>query len=111
MELSPQQRAAGVAFLGRHASVDTHCHPGRFFLGHLPYETPTTRAFGEPFEERAIANLNAGHVSAALFAAVADMRLLEMTTTSGLHAAREYRPGEACSVSGRRPPISRSSCS
>jgi membrane dipeptidase len=95
MELSPQQRAAGVAFLGRHASVDTHCHPGRFFLGHLPYETPTTRAFGEPFEERAIANLNAGHVSAALFAAVADMRLLEMTTTSGLHAAREYRPGEA----------------
>jgi membrane dipeptidase len=94
MELTPQQRAAGVALLERHASVDTHSHPGRFFLSHLPYQTPTTKAFGEPFEERAIADLNAGQVSAALFAAVADMRLLEMSA-QGLHAAREYQPGEA----------------
>jgi membrane dipeptidase len=95
MELDPQQRAAGVAFLHRHASVDTHSHPGRFFLKQLPFETPTTRALGEPFEERSIADLHAGHVSATLFAAVADIRLLEMTATSGLHAAREYQPGEA----------------
>jgi membrane dipeptidase len=94
MELDPQQRAAGIAFLGRHASVDTHSHPGRFFLKNLPYETPTTRAFGEPFEAQAIADLNAGQVSATLIAAVADMRLLEMTA-SGLHAAREYEAGEA----------------
>jgi membrane dipeptidase len=95
MELSPEQRAAGVAFLSCHVSVDTHCHPGLFILQHLPYATPTTRAFGEPFTQRAIGDLNAGHVSAALFAAVADMRLLELTKTSGMHAAGEYRPGEA----------------
>src|ERR1700688_2379686 len=65
---SPPHRRAGVALLERHASVDTHSHPGRFFLIHLPSQTPTTKAFGEPFEERAIADLNAGHVSAALFA-------------------------------------------
>jgi membrane dipeptidase len=94
MELRPEQRAAGVALLARHASVDTHCHPGRFFLGHLTYETPGTRAFGEPFEERAIADLNAGNVSAALFAAVADMRLLQ-PTAQGIHAVQEYQPGEA----------------
>jgi membrane dipeptidase len=94
MELTPEQRAAGVAFLGRHASVDIHCHPGRFFLGHLNYETAGTRAFGEPFEERAIADLNAGNVSGALFAAVADMRLLE-TTAQGMHAGKEYQPDEA----------------
>jgi membrane dipeptidase len=94
MTLEPEQRAAGVAFLGRHASVDIHCHPGRFFLGHLNYETPGTRAFGAPFEERAIADLNAGNVSAALFAAVADMRLLE-PTPQGIHAVKEYQPGEA----------------
>jgi membrane dipeptidase len=94
MTLEPEQRAAGVAFLSRHASVDIHCHPGRFFLGHLNYETPGTRAFGEPFEERAIADLNAGNVSAALFAAVADMRLLE-PTAQGIHAVKEYQPGEA----------------
>lgn len=94
MKLGPEQRAAGVAFLGRHPSVDIHSHPGRFFLGHLNYETPGTRAFGEPFEERAIADLDTGNVSAALFAAVADMRLLE-PTAQGIHAVKEYQPDEA----------------
>src|SRR5580658_430257 len=95
MPLSAEQRAAGIAFLQRHPSVDTHAHPGRFFLKHLPYQTPTTQAFGAPFEKNAIADLDAGNVSAALFAAVADMRLLEMTATGGLHAGRDFQAGEA----------------
>src|SRR5271167_1385528 len=95
MELTRQQRAAGVAFLERHPSVETHCHPGRFILGHLPYQTPTTKAFGEPFTARVIADLNAGHVSAALWAAVADLPLLEATPQGLLHAGREFQPGEA----------------
>jgi len=95
MPLSAQQRAAGIAFLQRHPSVDIHAHPGRFFLKELPYQTPTTQAFGAPFERNAIADLNAGNVSAALFAAVADMRLLEMTATGGLHAGKDFQPGEA----------------
>jgi membrane dipeptidase len=95
MELDPEQRAAGTAFLERHVTVDTHSHPGRFFLAQLPYQTPTTRAFGEPFETQAIADLDAGQVSATLFAAVSDLRILEMTPASGLRAAREYQPGEA----------------
>ena len=95
MNLSAQQRAAGVAFLKRHVSVDIHSHPGRFFLKHVIDPTPTTRAFGEPFEAAAIADLNAGNVSAALFSAVSDMRLLEMTPAQGLHASRDFQPGEA----------------
>jgi membrane dipeptidase len=95
MELSAEQRAAGVALLRHHASVDTHSHPGRFFLKKLIDQTPTTRAFGEAFEDQAIADLAAGNVSGALFCAVADMRLLEMTPTQGLRAAREWAPGEA----------------
>ena len=101
MELSDDQRAAGVALLKCHVSVDTHCHPGRFFLGQLPYETPTTRAFGEPFVGRAIADLNSGNVSAALFAAVADMRLLEMTPT-GMRATTEFQPGDAFAYYNRQ---------
>lgn len=93
MELTPAQRAAGTAFVERHVTVDVHCHPGRFFLSHLPYETPTTRAFGEPFEERALTDLNEGRVSAALFAAVSDMRLLELSA-QGIRATREFQPGE-----------------
>jgi membrane dipeptidase len=95
MNLSSQQRAAGVAFLKRHTSVDIHSHPGRFFLNQVSDPTPTMRAFGEPFEAAAIADLNAGNVSAALFSAVADMRLLEMTPAQGLHAGRNFQAGEA----------------
>jgi len=94
MPLSDAERAAGEAFVRRHPSVDVHCHPGRFFLAHLPYETPTSKAFGKPFEERAFGDLTAGGVSAALFAGVSDMRLLELTPT-GIRAAREFGPGEA----------------
>jgi membrane dipeptidase len=93
MELSPAQRAAGAAFVRNHPTVDVHCHPGRFFLAHLPYQTPTTKAFGAPFEERALADLHAGGVSAALFAGVADMRLLELTPT-GIQSTRDFEPGE-----------------
>jgi membrane dipeptidase len=53
------------------------------------------RAFGEPFETAAVSDLNAGNVSAALFSAVADMRLLEMTPAQGLRASRDFQPGEA----------------
>lgn len=95
MELSAEQRAAGVAFVNHHATVDSHSHPGRFFLKQLTEQTPTTRAFGEAFEDQAIADLTAGNVSATLFCAVADMRLLEMTPTQGLRAARDWTPGEA----------------
>jgi membrane dipeptidase len=94
MELTAAQRAAGDAFVARHATVDVHAHPGRFFLRDLPYETPTTQAFGAPFEERALADLNAGHVGAALFASVADMRVLELTA-QGIRARGEFQPGEA----------------
>ena len=94
MDLNPEQRAAGVALLERYPSVDTHAHPGRFFLKDVSYETPTTRAFGTPFEAQAIADLNAGRVSASLFAAVADMRLLEQTP-QGIHAVQDFKPGEA----------------
>ena len=95
MPLTAEQRADGIAFLQRHPSVDTHAHPGRFFLKNPSYQTPTTQAFGAPFEQAAIADLNAGDVSAALFAAVADMRLLEMTATGGLHAGKDFQAGEA----------------
>jgi hypothetical protein len=111
MELSAEQRAAGVAFLERHVTVDTHSHPGRFFLKRLTDQTPTTRSFGEPFEDQAIADLSAGNVSGTLFCAVADMRLLEMTPAQGLHAARDWTPGEAYADYRRQiPRCSRVEC-
>jgi membrane dipeptidase len=94
MALSDEQRAAGVSFLKRHVSADIHCHPGRFFLSGLPPGAPAIHALGEPFEERAISELQAGNVSAGLFAAVSDLRLLEVTP-AGIHSNRDFQAGEA----------------
>jgi membrane dipeptidase len=94
LRLSAEQRAAGTSFLERYPSVDTHSHPGRFFLKDLPFQTPTTLEFGAPFVAKAIADLSAGRVSATLIAAVADSRLLERTE-QGLHAGKEFQSGEA----------------
>ena len=94
MSLSDEQRAAGVSLLKRHVSVDVHCHPGGFFSNRLGFETPLTRSFGRPFEDKAILDLLAGNVSAGLFAGVSDVRLLEATPT-GIRSNREFAPGEA----------------
>lgn len=94
LRLTDAQRSDGVAFLRDHASVDVHAHPGLFFLCGARAPTPAMTAFGKPFEDRAIADIASGRVSAALFAGVSDMRLLELSRT-GITAAREFAPGEA----------------
>lgn len=94
MALDPAQRAAGMAFLTRHPTVDTHAHPGLFGQGPLASRTPFQRSLGEPFVDQALSDLHAGRVSAALFACVADFPLLE-PSGPGLHAGRDFGPGEA----------------
>ena len=96
MQLSVEQRAAGVAFLKRHATVDTHSHPGRFSQAADRAKPPTARSFGEPFVDQAIADLSVGNVSAALFCAVADMRqIAPRHRRTGCNAGRDWSPGEA----------------
>jgi membrane dipeptidase len=106
--LSPQQRAAGEAFVRARTTVDMHCHPGAFFFGQLPGDPPATPAAErQPFVERACTDLKAGHVSAALFAAVSDMRLLGQTP-AGLGATREFAAGEAYADYQRQVAVLRS---
>jgi membrane dipeptidase len=97
MTLSDAQRARGVSFLKRHASLDAHAHPGRFFLeGQGAESSASAPVTGAPFVEQAIADLNAGNVSAAVFSAVADMRLLQLTP-QGIRAVGNFEPGQAYS--------------
>ena len=95
LSLTETQLAAGRTFLQRHPSVDIHAHPGRFFLRDLEVQSPTTKAFGEPFEAKALADMAKGQVTAALFACVADTLLLEASPTRGMVFSREFAPGEA----------------
>ena len=95
LKLTEVQKADGVAFLHRHPSVDIHAHPGRFFLRDLARQNATTRAMGPAFEARALGDMIAGHVTAALFNCVSDAVLLQQSPTGGLVAGREFEPGEA----------------
>jgi membrane dipeptidase len=95
LKLSEAQIAAGRAFLAKHASVDIHAHPGRFFLRDFAGANATARAMGAPFEARALKAMGEGRISAALFNCVSDAALLEQTKTGGLAAARDFQPGEA----------------
>lgn len=93
--LTPEQRAAGERFLRRHASIDIHCHPGRFFMRGLETASLPGRLMPPPDEATAARELHAGMVSAALFAGVADTVLLDVAPGGGLHATRSFAPGEA----------------
>jgi membrane dipeptidase len=95
LKLSEAQVAAGRAFLARHASVDVHAHPGRFFLRDYAGANATARAMGPAFEAKALKAMAEGRVTAALFNCVSDAVLLEQTRTGGLAAGREFQPGEA----------------
>ena len=92
--LTEAQRQAGVDFLGRHPSVDVHAHPGRFFLRDAP-QSPTTRALGPPAEAQVLADMTAGHVTAAFFNCVSDAPLLGLTPSGAMGVARDFQPGEA----------------
>ena len=92
--LTEAQLQAGVDFLGRHPSVDVHAHPGRFFLRDA-VQSVTTRALGPPAEAQALADMTAGHVTAAFFNCVSDATLLGLTPSGGMGVTRDFQPGEA----------------
>lgn len=95
LRLTEAQMEAGRALLRRSPSVDLHAHPGRFFVAGASDATPLMARFGPPFAERVIADMRAGDVTAVLFAAVADTRLIGATPQGALRATRDFAPGEA----------------
>lgn len=95
-ELSEDELARAVAFLDAHPAIDTHAHPGRTFVRgaeHLTWKLRLYSARGS-FEERAIADLQRGHVAAACFSAVSDFPTLD-SRGGGLARVRDFDPGEA----------------
>jgi membrane dipeptidase len=91
--LSAEQRAAGIDFLRRWPTIDIHSHPGRFFMEGAP-ATPFANSLEPPFTEEAIEDIRHSGVATVVFAAVSDHLLLE-SSNEGLHATREFVPGEA----------------
>ena len=84
-------------FLAQQVSVDVHCHPGLFFFqGMAMPEDPMIQKMASMgvFTERTVADMAAGQLSAALFATVADAKIIG-AREHGLYARREFESGEA----------------
>jgi len=95
-QATAEELAWARQFLSRQVSLDLHCHPGMFFFEGMTPEDPAVRKMASMggFTERSVADMAAGQLSAALFATVGDVNLLGFSE-KGLHARREFRPGEA----------------
>ncbi|RMF14406.1 MAG: hypothetical protein D6757_06325, partial [Alphaproteobacteria bacterium] len=81
-------------FLARHVTIDTHAHPGRFFLEGLPGDHPAIAALGAPRTAEVIGEMREGGIAAAVFSLVADLPVLAVKG-GRIVPARDFRPGEA----------------
>ena len=87
------------ALLRRAPAADLHAHPGRTFARRTeisPDGGDSDHADGA-FEDQAAADLKAGLMSVASFAAVSDAPVLGLTPT-GISVVRPFQPGEAFSA-------------
>lgn len=95
-EVTPDELAQARALLARHISVDAHAHPGRTFVDGAENLAGLVWVYAKlgTFEERTLADMRSGGLTAASFAAVSDFQVLG-TEGEGLTARRDFAPGEA----------------
>lgn len=94
--LPAEELAYARSLLAANTSIDIHCHPGMFFFEGTEPEDPMLQKMASVagFQARTVADMEAGGCSAALFATVADIRLIG-ANKMGLYARREFEEGEA----------------
>lgn len=83
-------------FLSENMAIDAHAHPGRTFMRgaeHLSGKVYLASLLGT-FEEKTIAQMKEGGLTAAAFAAVSDFQALGLNGRM-LEAVRAFEPGEA----------------
>lgn len=95
-DITPDELAAARDLLARYPSFDAHAHPGRSFVDGAENLSGLVWAYAKlgSFEEKTIADMRSGGLSAAAFAAVADFQALGLQG-EGLAAVRTFEPGEA----------------
>ena len=95
-EISPDELAQARALLARHPSIDAHAHPGRTFVDGAEHLSGLVWVYAKlgSFEHKTIADMRAGGLTAAAFAAVSDFQVLGLQG-EGLATVRDFEPGEA----------------
>lgn len=96
-DVSAEELARARALLALHPVIDAHAHPGRTFVRGAEHVSGKVWLYTKrgTFERRTVADMRAGGVTAAAFAAVADFQTLGLTAAGGLSTVREFAPGEA----------------
>jgi membrane dipeptidase len=95
--VSTDELARARAFMAAHPVIDCHAHPGRTFVRGAEHVSGLVRLYvwRGTFERATIADMRAGGVSAAAFAAVSDFQTLAPSDGAGLASVRAFEPGEA----------------
>ncbi len=95
-DISADELAAARQLLARHPAFDAHAHPGRSFVDGAQNLSGLVWIYARlgSFEDDTIADMRAGGLAAAAFAAVADFQALGLQG-EGLAAVRAFEPGEA----------------
>ncbi len=95
-DVTPDQLAGARDLLARHLAFDAHAHPGRSFVDGAQNLSGLVWVYARlgSFEETTIADMRAGGLAAAAFAAVADFQVLGLQG-EGLATVRAFEPGEA----------------
>lgn len=94
--VSPDELAGARQLLARHAAFDAHAHPGRSFVDGAENLSGLVWIYAKlgSFEDDTIADMRAGGLAGAAFAAVADFQALGLQD-EGLATVRALAPGEA----------------
>lgn len=94
--ISEAELAWAREFLTTNMAIDAHAHPGRTFMRgaeHLSGKVYLSSLLGT-YEDKTIAQMKAGGLTAAAFAAVSDIQALGLNGRM-LEAVRAFEPGEA----------------
>ncbi len=95
-DIAPEQLASAREFLSANPAIDMHAHPGRTFVkgaSGLKGKVKLYAALGT-FEDKTVADMQAGGVGAASFSTVSDFCVLGLGG-GGLTTVREFEDGEA----------------
>ena len=94
--VSTDEMARARALLARHPSIDAHAHPGRTFVDGAQNLAGLVWLYAKlgSFEKNTVADMRAGGLSTATFAAVSDFQVLGLQG-EGLTAVRDFASGEA----------------
>jgi len=96
-EPDPAMLVRAKELIAKYPSFDLHAHPGLTFAKDASGLSTMMKMYSltAGFEDKAVADMQAGGMNAVTFCTVADFQLLNLEEGKGLVASREFEPGEA----------------